>query len=126
MKASIPTLGDSGWVDDINEGGSLLLSNFVTSDRYQSLLYSNNIHSLSYLVAMFGNNLRELELKIADALLLTYGAYFYDVEMEVSISTKDGESNINIKGTYTGNGKRVDLNRSIHKSKESIFTLLKE
>lgn len=121
---TIPTLTSSGWLSDLDEGGSRLLSYFVTSDGYRSTEYQGSVKSLAYLIAVHGENQRELEEAITTALLELYRGYYESAEVTVKLQNNSGEWNIDISLQYAKDNFVKDLNRSIRVNNESIITIL--
>lgn len=125
MKA-IPTLSTSGWVKDIEEGGNKLLAFFITSDGYQSTEYKGSVKSLSYLVGTYGEDAEGMELAVKKALDELYSTYFDNVDTTVSITTKDGESTIDVGIVFTDDNVRRDLHRTLQIGTNSVIKILGE
>lgn len=123
---AIPTLSTSGWVKDIEEGGNILLTLFITSDGYQSTEYKGSVKSLSYIVGTYGEDIEGMELAVTNALDELYSTYFDNVDVSVSITTKDGESSIEVGIIYTDDTVRRDLNRTLQVGSNSVIKILGE
>lgn len=72
----VPSLTETGWLEDPFKAGGQLFAYFLESEYSQSNEYYGQIHSMPYIVQQYGGQPPDLCTKINSALTSLFSRYF--------------------------------------------------
>jgi len=90
MSTSIPTLGITGWINDLAASADYMLACYITANVYDSVLHYGQNTTMQYTLKTFANNMQAIEERMHDDLLAKFQVVFGDTaEVTVEVDTED-------------------------------------
>lgn len=108
MATSIPTLGITGWINDLAAGADYMLACYITANVYDSVLHNGQNTTMQYTLKTFAGNMQAIEETMHDDLLAKFQTVFgptaeVTVEVDVEDENKPDQYTIRFTGTvYEG------------------------
>jgi hypothetical protein len=129
LKTFFPTLSEDGWVVDSSVIVDYMFSHFFLSDYSQSQLYTGHITSFSWILQEHRGNMLEIIASLTQSLNTYFRRYFPYVDLEITESTKDSNSNnaaITLFLKIVDNeGKAVNLGRLVNLMNSKLNSIVK-
>ena len=93
MTAYMPALSEDGWVTPSLKMVDILFAHFLVSDYSQTFIYPKQVKSLPEILTKTSVP-KDLDNVITQELETYYGAYFDEVELDITVTQDDLNSNI--------------------------------
>lgn len=117
MTASVPTLSEARWVNNVAEKADQLVAYYFAADASQTHLYPDAVVSLPAHVQQYGNDETQLRLKVRESLERYLREYFEQVIVDVTteLPSPDDTNRINLtlECNIVDNGVSYSLSRLI-------------